>query len=111
MKANRLHPQDNVEVKVEDADGKIIFMTSSRGFHNVEEAIAAAYARMTDTEARLNRRADESLEENPSFFHYYHNPDAGDNLIENYTFTVINQSQGTSARYRVNAGGHVRLLS
>lgn len=52
----------------------------------------------------------QALRKNPSFFHYYRNSDSGDNEIENYVFTVTNMTLHTSARYRINAGGHVRIL-
>lgn len=81
MENNRLHPIDDVRVELW-FDGKMIDAYQSSGFHTVSEAVAAAYE-STDR-ANLN--------------------------IEDYVFTVKNLATGSSARYRVNAGGHLRIL-
>lgn len=112
MNANRMKRVDSVRVDIADADGKTVYSHRGNGYHNVIQAIAAAYAAYKGDTASYHPtlRADQSLEEHPSFFHYYRNPDAAHNAIENYVFTVTDLTSGTSERYRVNAGGHVRLI-
>ena len=113
MNNNRLNVTDEVKVEIAGTDGQNLYSITETGFHNVEQAIASAYAHFTGTEHGIVHptHASESLESQPSFFHYYRNPDSADNVIENFVFTVSNLTTGTSARYRVNAGGHVRILA
>lgn len=40
----------------------------------------------------------------------YEGSNATHNPIEDYVWRVTNLSTGTSARYRVDAGGHLRIL-
>lgn len=110
MKANRLTPSDQVKVTVTDPEGKDVYQFTGSGFRNVEQAIAEAYSAYSGVETHRPAHFDESIEKAPSFFHYYHNPDAGDNVVEAFVFTVTDLTTGTSARYRVNAGGHARLI-
>lgn len=110
MQANVIHPTNLVDVKITNTSGHEIYHYTGQGFRNVEQAIATAYSGLKGEGNTYAGRADASLEENPSFFHYYRNPDSGNNEIENYVFTVANLTLHTSARYRVNAGGHVKLL-
>ena len=110
MSNNRISKEDKVKVEISDELEKDVYTYSGQGFKNVENVIAAAYAKFTGQPAPARRHADEPVEKDPSFFGYYANPDRGANDIENYVFTVTNETTGTSARYRVNAGGHVRIL-
>lgn len=81
MTANRIHPIDEVLVEFY-YDGKKVDTYEGSGFHAVEEAIQNAY----DGSARANVN------------------------IEDYVFRVTNLGDSTSARYRVNAGGNVKLI-
>lgn len=110
MQSNIIHPDNLVNVKITDDNGHQLYDFTASGFRNVEQAIATAYSGLRGEGMSYGVRADQSIEENPSFFHYYANPDSPDNKIENYVFTVTNTTLHTSARYRVNAGGHVRIL-
>ena len=107
---NTIHANDNIKVSISDESGKTVFNFQGTGFHNNAEAIATAYAHMMGKDAEVIMHAGESLEDDPSFFHYYANPERGANDIENYSFTITNLSKDTSARYRVNAGGHVHII-
>ena len=78
---DRLHPADNVVVKIYE-EGKLADTFTGAGFHDVAEAIHAAY-RSTDCNA---------------------------DAIEDYVFEVDNAVTGTSARYRINAHGNVKLI-
>lgn len=81
MTQNRLHPSDSVRVELY-FDGKMQDAYEGSGYHTVTEAIEAAVAG-TDVN--------------------HLNP-------EDYVFKVTDLNTGTSARYRINAGGHVTLL-
>lgn len=81
MTQNRVHPQDDIHVDLYD-EGKKIDAYQGSGYHSVEEAVTAAYE--GSSRNSLN--------------------------IEDYVFSVTNLTTGTSARYRVNAGGHLRIL-
>lgn len=81
MENNRINPIDDVRVEIYEDARKVDAMQRS-GFHNVAEAVEAAYEG-----SRATR-----------------------NPIEDYVWRVINLSTGTSARYRVNAGGHLAIL-
>lgn len=81
MTANRIHPIDEVLVEFY-YDGKKVDTYEGSGFHAVEEAIQNAYD--GSTRANVN--------------------------IEDYVFRVTNLGDSTSARYRVNAGGNVKLI-
>lgn len=81
MTQNRIHPQDDIHVDLYD-EGKKIDAYQGSGYHSVEEAVTAAY----EGSSRNNLN------------------------IEDYVFRVTNLTTGTSARYRVNAGGHLRIL-
>lgn len=110
MQANRISKSDKVEVTVVDSKGVDVYTFDGTGYHNVAQAIAAAFAAYSGVNLNTPRHFDDSVEVEPSFFHYYHNPDAGDNVIEGFTFKVKNLTEGTESRYRVNAGGHPRLI-
>lgn len=81
MTENRLHPIDDVLVELY-FDGKKIDTFQGSGFHTVDEAIHNAYE--GSERANVN--------------------------IEDYVFRVTDLAKGTSARYRINAGGNVKIL-
>ncbi len=81
MTANRIHPIDDVLVELY-LDGKKADSYEGSGFHSVEQAIQNAYG--GSERKNLN--------------------------IEDYVFRVTNLADNTSARYRVNAGGNVKLI-
>ena len=81
MAANRIRPTDDVLVELY-LEGKEVDTYEGSGFHTVDEAVRSAY--------------ESSKRE-------YVN-------IEDYVFRVTNLAEHTSARYRVNAGGNVKLI-
>lgn len=81
MENNRINPSDDVRVEIYEGAHKVDTIVRS-GLHNVGQAVEAAYEGSNAT----------------------HNP------IEDYVWRVTNLTTGTSARYRVNAGGHLRIL-
>lgn len=81
MTANRIHPADDVLVELY-LDGKKVDSYEGSGYHSVEEAIRNSF----DGSERANLN------------------------IEDYVFRVTNLADNTSARYRVNAGGNVKLI-
>jgi len=81
MTANRLHPVDKVLVELY-LEGKETGRYEGTGFHTVEDAVGNAY------EASGNKDID----------------------IEDYVFRVTNLTDNTSSRYRINAGGNVKLI-
>lgn len=81
MTANRIHRTDNVLVELY-FDGKKVDTYEGSGFHNVEQAVSKAF----DESERANMN------------------------IEDYVFRVTDLADNTSARYRVNAGGNVKLI-
>lgn len=117
MENNRIHPMDKVQVDIENEQGHPVLTYETKGFRNIESAILAAYDMLAGKtgdkpgESKpVNQKASESLEAEPSFHHYYRNPEAGANRMEDYVYTVTDLTTGTTARYRINAGGHVRIL-
>lgn len=80
MTQNRIHLGDNVLVQLY-LDGKETATYQGSGYHNVDAAIRSAYEA---AEAPKN--------------------------IEDYVFRVTDLTANTSARYRVDAGGMVRLI-
>lgn len=81
MNANRIRPTDNVLVEI-FLDGKEVDTYEGTGFHTVEQAVSNAFD----------------------------NPGRADTNIEDYVFRVTNLADHTSARYRINAGGNVKLI-
>lgn len=81
MNANRLHPKDCVSVEIY-YDGGLVETYRGSGFHDIADAISAACA----NSVRMVK---------PS---------------EDYVFRVTDANNASSARYRINAGGHVRIL-
>lgn len=81
MTANRLHPADKVTVEIYSEEKKVDSYEGS-GFLNVEQAVHFAYD--NSQLASMN--------------------------IEDYVYRVTNLTDHTSARYRVNAGGNVKVI-
>lgn len=81
MAVNRIHPIDDVLVELY-LGGKKVDTYEGSGFHTIDEAVRSAY--------------ESSKRE-------YVN-------IEDYVFRVTNLAEHTSARYRVNAGGNLKLI-
>ena len=81
MIVNRLHAADRVQVEIY-LEGKEVGSYEGTGFHNVEQAVQDAV-----------RRSGRSVKN-----------------IEDYVFRVTDLSDGTSARYRINAGCNLKLI-
>lgn len=81
MAVNRIRPIDDVFVELY-LEGKKVDTYEGSGFHTIDEAVRSAY--------------ESSKRE-------YVN-------IEDYVFRVTNPAEHTSARYRVNAGGNLKLI-
>lgn len=81
MTVNRIHQIDRVLVEIYSVGNKIDSYEGS-GFHTVDQAIHSAF----DSSKNADRN------------------------IEDYVFRVTDLSDHTSARYRVNAGGNVKLI-
>lgn len=81
MAVNRIRPIDDVLVELY-LEGKKVDTYEGSGFHTIDEAVRSAY--------------ESSKRE-------YVN-------IEDYVFRVTNLTEHTSARYRVNAGGNLKLI-
>ncbi len=81
MAVNRIRPIDDVLVELY-LEGKKVDTYEGSGFHTIDEAVRSAY--------------ESSKRE-------YVN-------IEDYVFRVTNLAEHTSARYRVNAGGNLKLI-
>ncbi len=80
---NRIRPADDVRIEIHDDEGKLVDAYQGSGYNTVEEAIMAAY------EGAAHAPLD----------------------IRDYIFTVANLTDRTSARYRMNAHDHVRILA
>lgn len=81
MTANRLHPDDRVLVEIY-SEGMKVDAYEGTGFHSIDRAVRLAY----DNSQRATMD------------------------IEDYVFRVTDLSDHTSARYRVNAGGNVKVI-
>lgn len=81
MAVNRIRPIDDVLVELY-LEGKKVDTYEGSGFHTIDEAVRSAY--------------ESSKRE-------YVN-------IEDYVFRVTNLTEHTSDRYRVNAGGNLKLI-
>lgn len=81
MTTNRIHPTDRVLVEL-FFDGKKISTYEGEGFHTVEQVVEAAYEKTNNT----------------------------DKSPEDYVYRVTNLADNTTVRYRVNAGGNVKLI-
>lgn len=80
--ANRIHTIDEVMIEIYDPEGRKVDTYEGSGFHTVAEAIENAY----DGSA--------------------HTPLAA----EDYVYKVIDLKNNTCGRYRINAGGNVKIL-
>lgn len=81
MTDNRITTSDEVKLEIY-SEGKCIDTYESSGYSNIPEFIFKVFSKS-------------SL-------------DMGD--IEDYVFRVTNITRGTTSRYRVNAGGNVKLI-
>lgn len=81
MTHNAIHPQDEIKIEMY-LEGRNVYTYQGTGFHNIEEVIDACYNASSLT----------------------------DRSAEDYVFTVTNLTNGTSARYRINAGHHEVIL-
>lgn len=81
MEANRLHPEDEVKVKIFDQKNVCIETFQGSGFHNVAQAIKSAC----------------EYSELPSDW-------------RDYTFQVTDTTNATTERYRINDHNHVKLI-
>lgn len=82
MKNNRLNPTDQVMVEIIDSYGTIIATHIAEGYSTIQEAVEDSFAKSMPKEQS----------------------------ILDYTFRVTDRTTGTHNRYRVDAGGKVRLL-
>ena len=80
---NHIRPVDDVRIEIYDDEAKLVDAYQGSGYHTIEEAIMAAYEGATH--APLD--------------------------IRDYVFNVTNLTDHTSARYRMNAHDHVRILA
>lgn len=78
---NRIHNIDDVRI-VMYLDGREVDAHQGSGYHTVDEAVRDAF----NASSRTNMP------------------------IEDYVFRVTDLSNDTTARYRINAGGHLRIL-
>lgn len=81
MTHNTIHNADDVMVEIY-LDGHKIDTYQGSGYHNIAQAIENAY----DGSDRTN------------------------NPAEDYVYKITNLTNGTSARYRINAGRHAVIL-
>lgn len=81
MTNNRINTIDDIRIDIYVGKHKVDSIIRS-GLHNVNEAVEAAYEGSNFT----------------------------DNPLEEYIWKITNLSTGTSARYRVDAGGHLRII-
>ena len=79
---NHLSPSDSVKIEIFTPTGYCISTWQGSGFSNLGEAVTAAY----EGSGSLNMPA------------------------EDYVYTVTDLTRGTSARYRIDASGHLRIL-
>lgn len=78
----RLHPNDDVRVEIENINGDVVTTYKGSGFSTIDEAINAAY------------------NANPVLL--------GD--MADYVYCVTNRETGVTRRYRINAGGNAKLI-
>lgn len=79
---NRVRPDDKVRVEIENVNGDVVSTYKGSGFSRVEEAIGAAYEYNSEL---LGPMAD-------------------------YVYSVGDSATGVCHRYRINAGGNVKLI-
>lgn len=78
---NRIKPSDEVKLTVYQ-NGRAVDSFEGTGFKELDELVTEVFE----------------------------NSNLDDRNREDYVFKVTNISTGTSARYRVNAGGHLKLI-
>lgn len=81
METNRIKPGQKVDVQITAESGDQLFTFTCNNVHNVTEAINEAYDASGIQESKLD-----------------------------FTYTVTNLDTNISERYRINAGGNVKLL-
>lgn len=81
MTENRIRPINDVLIEIYE-DGKKVDTYQGSGYHTLDEAVQTAYEASDRT----------------------HLP------IEDYAFRVTNLENKTAARYRINAGGNLKIL-
>lgn len=79
---NRVRPDDKVRVAIENVNGDVVSTYKGTGFSRVEEAIDAAYEYNSGL---LGPMAD-------------------------YVYSIDDSTTGVCHRYRINAGGNVKLI-
>ena len=79
---DRLHPEDNVRVEIENINGDVVSAYKGSGFSKVGDAIMTAY------------NANESLL----------------GSADDYVYSVTGRNSGVCHRYRINAGGNAKLI-
>lgn len=82
MNNNHISPDNSVKIEIFDPDGHCAATWQGSGFHNLQEAVTAAY----EGSNPLNMPA------------------------EDYVYRVTDLDRGTTARYRIDAGGRLRIL-
>lgn len=80
---NHIAPIDSVRIEIFDPDGHRAATWQGSGFHTLSQAVAAAY----EGSAPLNMP------------------------VEDYVYEVTDLTRNTTARYRINAGGNLRILA
>ncbi|MDE6859181.1 MAG: hypothetical protein K2J65_02070 [Duncaniella sp.] len=78
----RLRPESNVRVEITNINGDIVAGYTGSGFTKISDAIDKAYDAYSDLLASK----------------------------EDYVYTVTDTSDSITHRYRINAGGHARLV-
>lgn len=79
---NHLSPSDSVKVEILSPTGYCVSTWQGSGFSNLTQAVQAAYSGSNDL----------------------HMPP------EDYVYTVTDLARHTSGQYRIDAGGHLRIL-
>lgn len=79
---DRLRPEDTVKVEIVNVNGDKVAGYKGSGFSKISEAIDNAYNAYSEL---LGSK-------------------------EDYVYTVTDMTDNISHRYRINAGGHVKLL-
>lgn len=79
---NHIAPENTVKIEIYDPDGHRAATYEGSGYHNIDEAVTAAY------------EGTEPLNMPP----------------QDYVYRVTDLDRGTSARYRFDAGGVLRIL-
>ncbi len=78
----RIDTSDNIKVEIFNTNGDKVATYKGTGFHSVSDAVNAAF------DAKMNENSDR----------------------EAFVYVVTDVTSGISERYRINAGGNVRLI-